>query len=141
MVLMNANSVDYSQWLVNQKGSGLAFLRILESRLDNIVYRMGLARTRRQARQLVNHRHITVDGKIVDIASYLVTPGQKISLRESSKGLQIVREAIEVNGSLLPFVTFDLEKGEGTYVRYPEREEIANDINESLIVEYYNRLV
>ncbi|HHU28050.1 TPA: 30S ribosomal protein S4 [bacterium] len=121
--------------------TGLAFLRMLESRLDNIVYRMGLARTRRQARQLVSHKHILVDGKTVNIPSYLVTPGQKIALKETSKNLKIVKEAQEVNGSLLPYVSFDVDKGEGVYERYPERDEIGLEIEENLIVEYYNRLV
>jgi small subunit ribosomal protein S4 len=121
--------------------TGLQFLVILESRLDNIVYRMGLARTRRGARQLVNHCHILVDGKLVDIPSYILTPGQKVSLKETSKNLKSVKDAIEANVSLVPYVTFDAEKGVGVYQRYPERSELNQEINESLIVEYYNRLV
>ena len=121
--------------------TGVEFLRILESRLDNIVYRMGLARTRRGARQLVCHGHITVDGKKVDIPSYLVKPGQKISLKETSLNLKAVQESLDVAPALLPFVSFDREKMEGVYIRLPERNELNKEFDESLIVEYYNRKV
>lgn len=118
---------------------GENFMILLEQRLDNIVYRLGLARTRRQARQLVNHGHILVDGRRVDIPSYSVKPGQVISVREKSKNLAIIKEAIEVNNFVPDFLTFDAEKLEGTYTRYPERSELPAEINESLIVEYYSR--
>ena len=116
------------------------FMILLERRLDNVVYRLGLATTRRQARQLVNHGHITVDGKRVDIPSYEVQPGQVISLRERSKNLQIVKDAIEADFGLAQFVTFDENKMEGSLVRLPERDELDMDIDESLVVEYYNKL-
>ncbi len=96
--------------------------------------------TRRQARQLVNHGHITVDGKRVDIPSYEVQPGQVISLRERSKNLQIVKDALEAVVGRAPFVSFDEDKMEGTLVRLPERDELDANIDESLIVEYYNKL-
>ena len=112
---------------------------LLETRLDNIVYRLGLARTRRGARQLVNHGHIMVDGKRVDIPSYRVKPGQAISLREKSQNLDIVNESIEVNNFVPDYLTFDADKKVGTFVRLPERSELAAEINESLIVEYYSR--
>lgn len=118
---------------------GENFMILLESRLDNLVYRLGLARTRRAARQLVNHGHVTVDGQRVDIPSYSVKPGQVISLREKSKNLQVVNEAIEANNFVPEYLTFDAEKKEGTYVRYPERSELPSEINESLIVEFYSR--
>ncbi|MFC5543324.1 MAG: 30S ribosomal protein S4 [Bacilli bacterium] len=118
---------------------GENFMILLESRLDNLVYRLGLARTRRAARQLVNHGHVTVDGQRVDIPSYTVKPGQVISLREKSKNLQIVNEAIEVNNFVPEYLSFDPEKKEGTYVRYPERSELPAEINEALIVEFYSR--
>ncbi|NCU17000.1 30S ribosomal protein S4 [Pallidibacillus pasinlerensis] len=118
---------------------GENFMILLESRLDNLVYRLGLARTRRQARQLVNHGHILVDGRRVDIPSYSVKPGQVISVREKSKNLAIIKEALEVNNFVPDFLTFDAEKLEGTYTRYPERSELPAEINESLIVEYYSR--
>lgn len=115
------------------------FLCLLESRLDNLVYRLGFAATRRQARQLVNHGHITLDGRKADIPSMLVNPGQKIALKESSKGLQIVKDALEATVSRVPFVSFDADTNTGTFVRMPERSEILPDIKENLIVEFYNR--
>ncbi len=118
---------------------GENFMILLESRLDNLVFRLGLARTRRQSRQLVNHGHITVDGKRVDIPSYRVKPGQVIGLREKSKNLDIIKEAIEVNNFVPEYITFDADKLEGVYSRYPERSELPAEINESLIVEFYSR--
>lgn len=115
------------------------FMILLEARLDNLVYRLGLARTRRQARQLVNHGHILVDGSRVDIPSYSVKPGQSISLREKSQKLNIVQEAIELNSFTPEYVSFDADKLEGSFTRFPERNELAADINEALIVEFYSR--
>ena len=115
------------------------FLIALECRLDNLVYRLGLAATRRQARQLVNHGHITVDGKKVDIPSYSCKPGQVIGLKESSRGLQIVKEALEAMVTRKEYVSFDENKLEGTFVRLPERNEFLTEIKENLIVEFYNR--
>ncbi len=115
------------------------FLFLLESRLDNLVYRLGFAATRRQARQLVTHGHIVLDGKKADIASLLVKPGQTISLKQGSKGLQIVKDALETTVSRLPFLSYDEATLTGTFVRYPERSEILPDIRENLIVEFYNR--
>ena len=120
--------------------TGAAFLFLLESRLDNIVYRMGLSRTRSGSRQLVNHGHILVDGNKVDIPSYRVKPGQVISVRETSRNLKVIKESLETLHTIPAYVTFDNEKLEGTYVRLPERSELSPEINESLIVEYYNRL-
>ncbi|WP_010651202.1 30S ribosomal protein S4 [Oceanobacillus massiliensis] len=118
---------------------GENFMILLESRLDNLVYRLGLARTRRQARQLVNHGHITVDGSRVDIPSFAVKPGQVIGLREKSQKLDIVQEAIEVNSFVPEYTTFNADALEGTYSRYPERSELPAEINEQLIVEFYSR--
>lgn len=118
---------------------GENFMILLESRLDNLVYRLGLARTRRQARQLVNHGHILVDGSRVDIPSYQVKPGQTIGVREKSRNLAIIKEAIEVNNFVPEYLTFDAEKLEGTYNRLPERSELPAEINEALIVEFYSR--
>ena len=115
------------------------FLIALECRLDNLVYRLGLAATRRQARQLVNHGHITVDGKKVDIPSYSCKPGQVIGLKESSRGLQIVKEALEAMVTRKEYVAFDENKLEGTFVRLPERNEFLTEIKENLIVEFYKR--
>jgi len=118
---------------------GENFMILLESRLDNIVYRLGLAATRRQSRQLVNHGHITVDGKRVDIPSYRLEPGQVIGLRERSKKLEIIAASLEAKISTADYLTFDADKLEGTYTRLPERSELPAEINESLIVEFYSR--
>lgn len=118
---------------------GENFMILLESRLDNLVYRLGLARTRRQARQLVNHGHILVDGSRVDIPSYRVKPGQTIALREKSRNLSAVKEAIEATTFVPDYVTFDADKLEGTFTRLPERSELPAEINEALIVEFYSR--
>lgn len=118
---------------------GENFMILLESRLDNLVYRLGLARTRRQARQLVNHGHITVDGRRVDIPSYRVQPNQTIGVRERSRNLDIIKEAVENNNFVPDYLSFDADKLEGVYTRLPERSELPAEINEALIVEFYSR--
>ena len=118
---------------------GENFLRLLESRLDNLVYRIGFASTRKGARQLVNHGHITVNGTKVDIPSYRCVPGDVITLKDSDKNLVVVKVSLEALHNRVEFITYDESKMTGTYVRYPERSELNIDINESLIVEYYNR--
>ncbi len=118
---------------------GENFLRLLESRLDNVVYRLGLATTRRAARQLVNHGHITVNGKKVDIPSYRVKVGDTVAVKENSKDHPAIKAALEKTTKRVEFVTFDDKKLEGKLVRLPERSELNADINESLIVEFYNR--
>ena len=118
---------------------GENFLRLLESRLDNLVYRIGFASTRKGARQLVNHGHITVNGKKVNIPSYRCIPGDVIAIKENDKNLSVVKSSLEALNNRVEFVTFDEAKMAGTYVRYPERSELNIDINESLIVEFYNR--
>ena len=121
--------------------TGTEFMRILESRLDNLVYRMGFASTRRAARQLVNHGHIVVNGKVIDIPSYLVQVNDVIGLKESSKDLVVVKNSLEATTAFVPFVEVDKEKKEGKFTRLPERKEINQDINDALIVEYYNRII
>lgn len=118
---------------------GENFLRLLESRLDNLVYRIGFASTRKGARQLVNHGHITVNGNKVNIPSYRCIPGDVIAIKENDKNLSVVKSSLEALNNRVEFVTFDEAKMAGTYVRYPERSELNIDINESLIVEFYNR--
>ena len=118
---------------------GTNFLRLLESRLDNLVYRIGFANTRRGARQLVNHGHVTVNGKKVDIPSYRVKPGDVISIKEDDKNLKVVTEALSKVTKRVEFITYDEGKMEATYVRLPERNELNADINEALIVEFYNK--
>ena len=118
---------------------GTNFLRLLESRLDNLVYRAGFASTRRGARQLVNHGHVTVNGKKVDIPSYRVKVGDVISLKEDDKNLKVVEEALSKITKRVDFINYDENKKEATFVRLPERNELNADINEALIVEFYNK--
>ncbi|HLQ83608.1 MAG TPA: 30S ribosomal protein S4 [Pseudogracilibacillus sp.] len=118
---------------------GENFLLLLDSRLDNLVFRAGFARTRRQARQLVNHGHITVDGKRVDIPSYSVSTGQVIGIREQARNMDVIKEAIEVNNFTPDYLSVDEEKMEATFTRAPERSELPAEINEALIVEFYSR--
>lgn len=118
--------------------TGLAFLRILESRLDNLVYRMGFAKTRAAARQLVGHGHIRVNGKKVDIPSYLCSVGDVITLKEESP-LKVVKESLDSVATLPSYVEVDKEKFCGKLLRLPERNELPMDIKEAAIIEYYNR--
>ena len=120
--------------------TGLAFFRILESRLDNLVYRMGFARTRRAARQLVNHGHVTVNGSKVDIPSYLCSVGDKIAIKEGHE-LAVVKASLESKPASVGYVKVDAEKLSGEFVRVPERSELPMDINEAQVIEYYNRLL
>ena len=121
--------------------TGLAFFRLLESRLDNLVYRMGFARTRAAARQLVNHGHVLVNGKKCNIPSYSVKAGDVISIRESAKKQVRIAEALELAGQagFPAWVSVDAKKMEGTFKSVPARDEIAHDINEALVVELYSR--
>ena len=119
--------------------TGTAFMQLLESRLDNLVYRIGFARTRRAARQLVNHGHILVNGKKVDIPSYACKAGDVITLKETSKNLKVVAESLESLTIVVPYVEINKETKEGKFIRLPERNELARDIDDSQIVEYYNR--
>ena len=118
---------------------GENILVLLESRLDNLVFRLGLATTRRAARQIVNHGHIEVNGKKVDIPSYICKPGDVISVRENSLEHKAIKNTIELNIKTPAFVEFDNKKLTGKFVRLPERNELNAEINESLIVEFYNR--
>lgn len=119
--------------------AGENLLKLLESRLDNLVYRMGLAKTRRAARQVVNHGHITVNGKKVDIPSFQVKPGDVVAVKENSQEHKAIREAIETTLNRPAYVSFDDKKLSGSYVRLPDRSELNQEIDESLIVEFYNR--
>lgn len=118
---------------------GENFLKLLESRLDNLVYRAGYATTRNGARQLVNHGHILVNGKKVNIPSFVCKPSDVISVKEASKNHPVIKASLEAKHNRLAFITCDDSKLETTYVRYPERSELNQEINESLIVEFYNR--
>ena len=128
---------DFASKMKGKQGDN--FLVLLETRLDNVVYRLGLASTRKQARQLVNHGHIQVNGAKVDIPSYLVKPGQKISVKEVSRGLKIIEESLAAMVSRKEYVSFDENTLTGELVRLPERDEFLVEIKENLIVEFYNR--
>ena len=125
--------------LKSKEVTGFAFMKLLESRLDNLVYRMGFARTRRGARQLVNHGHVEVNGKKVDIPSYLCSLNDVISIRENSKDMKVVKESLESVATKVGWVEVNAEKLSGKYIREPERNELTQQITESQIVEYYNR--
>ncbi len=119
--------------------SGENFMVLLESRLDNLVYRLGLSNSRSGARQLVSHGHVTVNGKKVDIASYIVNTGDVIGLRERSRNLSVVKEAIANRNYLPAYLEFNENAVEGRYVRLPERAELPAEIDEKQIVEFYSR--
>jgi len=120
--------------------TGEVLLQLLESRLDNIVFRLGLAPTRSGARQLVSHKHITVDGRVVNIASYHVRAGQVIAVREKDKSMEVI--AVSLNGfnhSKYPWIEWNVTSMSGTYLHIPEREDIPENIKEQLIVELYSK--
>lgn len=119
--------------------SGENFMILLERRLDNLVYRLGLSNTRAGARQLVAHGHITVNGRKVDIPSYLVEVGDVIGVRERSRSLATIKEALANNNYVPEYLTFSEQAMEGTFTRMPERSELPPEINEKLIVEFYSR--
>jgi len=119
--------------------TGEALLQLLETRLDTLVYRLELARSMRQARQLVSHGHFLVNGRKVDIPSYQVKPGDVITVREKSRNLQAIRENAETANPSLPYIELDPEKLEGKLLRLPERDEIPVAVDETLIVEFYSR--
>ncbi|NLZ15677.1 MAG: 30S ribosomal protein S4 [Erysipelotrichaceae bacterium] len=125
--------------LASKEVTGYAFMKLLESRLDNLVYRMGFARTRRGARQLVNHGHVEVNGKKLDIPSAILKVGDIVSIRENSKGLKVIKESLDSIATKAGWVDVDVEKLSGKYIREVERNELPQDITESQIVEYYNR--
>ncbi len=119
--------------------TGHNFLNLLESRLDNVVYRLGLAKTRRAARQVVNHGHITVNGVKVNIPSYQVKVGDIVAVKENSLDHPAIKEAVEATLNRPAFVEFDAKKMAGKLLRLPDRSELNQEINETLIVEFYNR--
>lgn len=119
--------------------TGANLLKLCESRLDNVVYRLGIAPTRAAARQLVTHRHITVNGEVINIPSYTLKPGDKIAVREKSKTLEIVRNAVASSTVKLDWLSFDKSSLTGTFINYPEREQIPETIKENLIVELYSK--
>ncbi|NVJ89160.1 MAG: 30S ribosomal protein S4 [Flavobacteriaceae bacterium] len=119
--------------------TGEILLQLCESRLDNVVYRMGISNSRSGARQLVSHRHITVNGEIVNIPSYRLREGDVIGVREKSKSLQIIEDALASNNAVYEWLTWNADKKEGTFVKVPERLQIPENIKEQLIVELYSK--
>ena len=119
---------------------GEVLLQLLEKRLDNVVYRLGIAPTRAAARQLVLHRHITVNGKVVNIPSYSVTPGELVAVREKSKSLEVIRDSLAgFNHSKYPWIEWDESIKGGKMINLPQRDEIPENIKEQLIVELYSK--
>lgn len=120
--------------------TGEVLLQLLESRLDNIVYRLGIAPTRAAARQLVLHRHITVNGQVVNIASYQVVPGEVVAVREKSKSLEVIQDSLAgFNHSKYPWIEWDENVKGGKMINLPQREDIPENIKEQLIVELYSK--
>jgi len=119
--------------------TGEVLLQLCESRLDNVVFRMGISPSRSGARQLVSHRHITVNGGILNIPSYQVKPGDVISVREKSKSLEIVNNSLSANSNVYEWITFNNDTKEGTFVSVPQRIQIPETINEQFIVELYSK--
>lgn len=120
---------------------GSVFLGLLESRLDNVVYRLGFAVSRRQARQLVRHGHITVNGRRVDLPSYRVRPGDEIAVAEKSRNLELIRQNLEAmkGRKVGPWLSLDVEGMKGKFLRLPDREDLALPVNEQLVIEFYSR--
>jgi small subunit ribosomal protein S4 len=124
------------------RGNGITgelLLQLCESRLDNVVYRMGISKTRDGARQLVSHKHVTVNGSIVNIPSYTLRPGDIVSVREKSKSLKAIESSLIENNSEYEWIKFNRERLEGEFVSIPEREQIPENIKEQLIVELYSK--
>ncbi len=121
--------------------TGTVFLHLLESRLDNVVYRLGIAASRRQARQLVRHGHITVNDRRVDIPSYRVKPGDIVAVHEKSKNLGVIQANVELAKGRkgVPWLEFDAANLKGKFLRYPDREDLALPVNEQLVIEFYSR--
>jgi small subunit ribosomal protein S4 len=118
--------------------TGVVLLQLIESRLDNVVYRLGIAKTRNQARQLVSHKHITVNGRVVNIPSYLLKAGDVVGVRERSKSLEIIEDSLSSRVSY-SWLDWDGAKMEGKFMSYPERADIPENIKEQLIVELYSK--
>ena len=119
--------------------TGEVLLQLCESRLDNVVYRFGLSNSRSGARQLVSHRHITVNGKIVNIPSYRVKEGDIVGVREKSKSLHVIQNGVEQNTSIYEWLNWNKDTLEGTFVNLPQRIQIPEKINEQFIVELYSK--
>lgn len=119
--------------------TGEVLLQLCEARLDNSVYRFGIANSRRAARQLVSHRHITVNGEVVNVPSYTLNAGDVVGVREKSKSLQAIQDSLSANSSVYEWLSWNSEKMQGTFVSVPERIQIPENIKEQLIVELYSK--
>ena len=119
--------------------TGVILLQLIESRLDNVVYRLGIALTRDAARQLVSHRHITVNGRVLNIPSAMLKPGDIVAVREKSKSLEVITNAVEGHSNTFSWLEWDSATLTGKFMNYPNREDIPETINEQLIVELYSK--
>lgn len=119
--------------------TGEILLQLCESRLDNVVFRMGIAPSRRAARQIVSHRHLTVNGEIVNVPSYHLKPGDVVAVREKSKSVEAIDRSLAASSHVYEWITWNTEKLEGTFVAVPQRLQIPENIKEQLIVELYNK--
>lgn len=119
--------------------TGEILLQLCESRLDNVVYRMGIAPSRRAARQIVSHRHVTVNGELVNVPSYHLKPGDKVAVREKSKSLEAIERSLSNASQVYEWITWNNDTKEGTFVAVPQRLQIPENIKEQLIVELYNK--
>lgn len=119
--------------------TGEILLQLCESRLDNVVFRLGIAPSRSAARQLVSHKHITVNGELVNIPSYQIKPNDVVGIREKSKSLNVIQESLSNNKSVHEWMTWNSEKMQGAFVNIPERSQIPEKINEQFIVELYSK--
>jgi small subunit ribosomal protein S4 len=119
--------------------TGEILLQLCEARLDNVVYRMGIAPSRRGARQIVSHRHVTVNGELVNIPSYHLKPGDKVAVREKSKSLEAIDRSLTNASQVYEWITWNNDTKEGTFVSVPQRLQIPENIKEQLIVELYNK--
>ena len=150
--LMEKQKAKYSYWILERQFSNLfkkassskgitgeVLLQLCESRLDNVVFRFGISKSRRGARQLVSHRHITVNGEIVNIPSYSLKEGDVVAVREKSKSLQAIDDALASNSSVYEWLSWNSDKKEGTFVKTPQRLQIPENIKEQLIVELYSK--
>ncbi|MTG97365.1 MULTISPECIES: 30S ribosomal protein S4 [Myroides] len=129
----------YKQAAAARGVTGEVLIQLCESRLDNVVFRMGIAPSRRAARQVVSHRHITVNGEVVNIPSYQLKPGDKVAVREKSKTLEIIERSLSNSSAVYEWITWNPETLEGTFVNVPQRLQVPENIKEQLIVELYNK--
>lgn len=129
----------YEKAAASKGVTGEILLQLCEARLDNVVYRMGIAPSRRAARQIVSHRHITVNGEVVNIPSYHLRPGDKIAVREKSKSLEAIDRSLSNSSAVYEWITWNNDTKEGTFVAVPQRLQIPENIKEQLIVELYNK--